>query len=299
MATWIFQANPDKFDIDGYLSQGSERITWLVNQYPDQILEGDQVFLWRAKGSGRYGPPGIIAECRVDSPVQSIPDEPEALPFWRDPSDDPSLPHLRVWLRVIHVADNSTMLTKDQLAGHPLLANVGPIRFGQATNYDVGENPSRELNLLWARSSLPRAVRPIDEQVEDAARSLERNNLDELLAKYGAERSHIGAKQPRRVEAITSVFERRAIVIAIARKRANYRCEIPDCPTPFFLSNIGEPYCEVHHIKPLSDGGADVIENAACLCANHHRELHVGENRERLKAQLLALRKEESFLEKS
>jgi 5-methylcytosine-specific restriction endonuclease McrA len=289
MATWIFQANPDRFDIDGYLSQQSERITWLVNQSQHQILQGDQVFLWRARGSGKYGPPGIIAECRVDSPVQNIPDEPEALPFWRDKSDDPSIPHLRVWLRVIRVADNSSMLTKDQLVIHPLLENVGPIAFANATNYEVKDDQGRELNLLWARASLPRRLLAIEEEVEGEARSLGTSSLEELLAKYEAAQRK-KTKDPRRFEASAVVFERDPLVIAIARKRASYRCEIPECSTPSFVVANGERYCEVHHIQPLAEGGADTIDNVACLCANHHREVHLGNKNNELRALLLQIR---------
>jgi 5-methylcytosine-specific restriction endonuclease McrA len=38
------------------------------------------------------------------------------------------------------------------------------------------------------------------------------------------------------------------------------------------------PYCEVHHVVFLSDGGADKIENVVCLCPTHHREAHFGKN---------------------
>jgi hypothetical protein len=32
MTSWIFQGNPNRFDIDGYLAFAPDRITWLVNQ---------------------------------------------------------------------------------------------------------------------------------------------------------------------------------------------------------------------------------------------------------------------------
>ncbi len=44
--------------------------------------------------------------------------------------------------------------------------------------------------------------------------------------------------------------------------------------TPF-LDVEGKPYLEVHHIKWLSKGGADSIENAIALCPNCHSKMHV------------------------
>ena len=42
------------------------------------------------------------------------------------------------------------------------------------------------------------------------------------------------------------------------------------------MDEDGIPYSEVHHIEPLSEGGEDVLENVACLCPAHHREVHIG-----------------------
>jgi predicted HNH restriction endonuclease len=49
-------------------------------------------------------------------------------------------------------------------------------------------------------------------------------------------------------------------------------------------------YADVHHIEPLSEGGEDVLENVACLCAAHHREIHVGQRASELVASLRAAR---------
>ena len=60
MPAWIFQGNPDKFDIDEYLARTAE-IQWSVGQKhlaPDMRV-GDERFLWRAAGTQR-GPSGII-----------------------------------------------------------------------------------------------------------------------------------------------------------------------------------------------------------------------------------------------
>ncbi|HDY7447493.1 TPA: HNH endonuclease [Vibrio vulnificus] len=45
---------------------------------------------------------------------------------------------------------------------------------------------------------------------------------------------------------------------------------------PFIKRSNGEPYLEVHHIIPLSQGGLDSLENVISLCPNCHRKIHFG-----------------------
>jgi len=47
-SVWIFQGNPDRFEIDANLAGSADRITWRVNKYADKIRIGDLVYLWRA-----------------------------------------------------------------------------------------------------------------------------------------------------------------------------------------------------------------------------------------------------------
>ena len=60
--TWIFQGNPDQFDLDAYLGTSPTQLPWLVTRYAQRIAVGDQVFIWRTQGSAqkdaaRCGPP--------------------------------------------------------------------------------------------------------------------------------------------------------------------------------------------------------------------------------------------------
>ena len=51
--TWIFQGNPDQFDLDAYLGTSPTQLPWLVTRYAQQIEVGDRVFIWRTKGSAK------------------------------------------------------------------------------------------------------------------------------------------------------------------------------------------------------------------------------------------------------
>jgi HNH endonuclease len=138
---------------------------------------------------------------------------------------------------------------------------------------------AREFNRLWleaetgnrgaAEASAAVAV------VADEAQRLEKLTLDELLAKYQAQNAQQPGRPARRVLNAYE-YDRKPLVITIARKRAGHRCEVHDCAHPTFETPEGVSYTEVHHIVPLADGGQDMITNVACLCPAHHREVHLG-----------------------
>ncbi len=88
----------------------------------------------------------------------------------------------------------------------------------------------------------------------------------------------IADHKPQRVLRSIQVFERSAAVIAWVRLRANHNCE--QCGQTGFYKDDGMPYVEVHHLKPLSEGGCDTPGNAAALCPGCHRRLHYGADRQ-------------------
>ena len=125
------------------------------------------------------------------------------------------------------------------------------------------------------------------------AERLETQELTQLLAKYAAQRN-AGVPRPSARVLSARAYERDPLVIAIGRKRADHRCEIEGCKHPSFETAQGLRYTEVHHIIPLADGGDDIIENVACLCAAHHREVHLGARAGHLALQLKTLRSADS-----
>ena len=54
MRHWIFQGNPDVFDINTYV-ENNDDLVWSVKQkhYTELIRPGDDVFLWRAAGKSK------------------------------------------------------------------------------------------------------------------------------------------------------------------------------------------------------------------------------------------------------
>jgi hypothetical protein len=71
----------------------------------------------------------------------------------------------------------------------------------------------------------------------------------------------------------TTRYNRDPNVIAWVIDQADGACEICERPAPFARAD-GSAYLEVHHLRPLSEGGPDTTDNAVAACPNCHRALH-------------------------
>jgi 5-methylcytosine-specific restriction endonuclease McrA len=395
MRTWIFQGNPDDYDIDGYLGSRPAQLVWLVTRYASEIAVGDRVYLWRNQGK-QSAIPGIIAEAIITAAPELRGEDPEGLRFWRIEGPRATSPQVRAVMRLVKVATAREVIRADWCNEDPILRGLPNLKMRAGTNYPIPPDQALRLDALWSRtgrdwtrsesiaglmayaetygkpvSRLPgspvarvaltvgRAVsgvyakvmnfrsldprasgsgmsgagdtdrdvwreffdpqssslrldalreeftrlwgaeQPVDALpadasavaaiVEDEADRLETLPLDQLLAKYAAQQSQSVTRPVGRVLTARD-YDRNALVITIARIRASHKCEIGDCQHPPFETPDGDPYTEVHHIVPLAGGGEDTIENVACLCPAHHREIHLGRQAAELTAQLTELR---------
>ncbi|SHI12036.1 HNH endonuclease [Bradyrhizobium erythrophlei] len=398
MQTWIFQGNPDEYDIDAYLASRPAQVVWLVSRYAKEIDVGDRVYFWRNQGS-RKAVPGIIAEGIVTAAPELRGEDPQGIQFWRTEGPRASAPQVRAVMRLVKVATSREVLRRDWCLEDPVLRDLANLKMQAGTNYRLTPEHAARLDALWTRtgrdwtrneslaglwayaqtfgqpvSRLPgspvatmaltigRAVsgvyakvmnfRSLDPRVPgegmsgageadravwgefydataaliqtaalrsefdrvwggtltdkppyaeasataaittDEADRLEELMLDQLLAKYEAQT----AVQPQRpaIRILSArAYDRNPLVIAIARLRASHCCEVPGCTHPAFETADRVQYTEVHHIVPLAAGGEDTIDNVACLCPSHHREVHLGVRAAELSARLMAIRSEQ------
>jgi hypothetical protein len=166
--------------------------------------------------------------------------------------------------------------------------------FYDATAGDLHhEELEREFSRLWQiageTASPPTEASNGEVMLHAEAKRLATSGLEALLARY---KKDVEARpsRPNTKSTSTRIYERSALVVAIAKLRAGNRCEVPDCKHPTFLDEDGITYSEVHHIEPLSEGGQDVLENVACLCPAHHREVHLGQRASELIAAVRVIR---------
>ncbi|AYN69076.1 HNH endonuclease [Euzebyella marina] len=142
-------------------------------------------------------------------------------------------------------------------------------------------NPTKNNNLK-APESWKRWMEhghPENNNVEDLGKVHRKfeNQVVEIL-KSGPINAPIGNLNPDRTLTTLNYFQRNPFVKAWVLQNSNGICEVCNKDAPF-NTDQGEFFLEVHHIKALSKGGSDTIENTIALCPNCHREIHHGTNR--------------------
>jgi len=90
-----------------------------------------------------------------------------------------------------------------------------------------------------------------------------------------------GQSKPSVINTRKIVYYRDPLVKAWVLENAKGMCECCNEKAPFIMEN-GHPFLEIHHIKPLSEGGSDTITNTIAICPNCHRKLHLGINRKKI-----------------
>lgn len=72
------------------------------------------------------------------------------------------------------------------------------------------------------------------------------------------------------------IYVRNPDVVAEALFQAKGTCGSCGAKAPFERRSDKTPYLEVHHVKPLAEGGYDSLDNVIALCPNCHRKAHFG-----------------------
>ncbi len=144
---WIFQANPDNFDLDGYLRVTSA-IKWTVRQrhLADRIAVGDRVFLWRAKGKGT-AVAGIVAAGNIVELPRVQPEHEAARGFWHEAQAGEAL---RVRIQIErHAINAKEIIRRDWLGDDPVLRGLRILKMASETNYVLDPEQEHRLEALW------------------------------------------------------------------------------------------------------------------------------------------------------
>ena len=145
----------------------------------------------------------------------------------------------------------------------------------------VGNNVKDKIKKLIERAGVidPKDYAPEfdDEALSEKVRKLIRRPLD------GKPR---GQLTPEKSRSNSSVYRRDPLVRAWVLQHAEGICECCKLKAPF-QSDDGALYLEVHHVRHLSAGGSDRIENAVAVCPNCHRALHYSAERQKLVEKML------------
>ncbi|MHA0044054.1 EVE domain-containing protein [Deinococcus sp. PEB2-63] len=141
-ATWIFQANPQQYDIAASLA--AERVElWNLRQHASKVKLGDRVLVWI---SGRKS--GIYAVGEVISAPMDQPDSTVGRQYWKSAGGH------QVWPRV-EVRYSQVLLDrplyKKYLEFDAALTQLAILRQPRGTNFAVSANEWEALN-SWLSS---------------------------------------------------------------------------------------------------------------------------------------------------
>jgi len=150
LSYYIFQGNPERFDIAGYLdqavSQNEPIIRWLVSRYSGEIAVGDTVFLWRSQGSNPKEA-GVIGMAKVLFSPQEMDDGTLAGSFWKGEKGEGL--QTRVELELTSVNTGSKQFIKrDWMGEDPVLSDLGILKMASGTNFPITQKQGTRLKQL-------------------------------------------------------------------------------------------------------------------------------------------------------
>ncbi|MCF6227916.1 MAG: HNH endonuclease [Planctomycetes bacterium] len=96
------------------------------------------------------------------------------------------------------------------------------------------------------------------------------------------DRAFVMAAPDDKIEYVREVFARDSGLVNQAKEAFGCACMCANCSNVFIKAD-GQPYIEVHHLQPLSEGGEDALRNLCVICAHHHRQVHFGRYDDRMR----------------
>jgi 5-methylcytosine-specific restriction protein B len=137
--TWIFQANPEYYDLAGALSSLKQQ-TWRVSAHENEMRVGDTVYLWESGINA-----GIVGSAKIDAEPKEIESNPEERSFGRDESRFASV-ETRAVLGIQQVFKNR--LLRSELLEDPVLQSLQVIRQPRGTNFLVTPAQAKRIEEL-------------------------------------------------------------------------------------------------------------------------------------------------------
>lgn len=139
ISVWIFQANPNRYDILNALSDDKigNKIHWLVNQHKNKIHKNHIGLIWMSGTDA-----GIYALTRIESEPGLMKEYPPERKYWYDSSEKEE--SIRVKMTIINKLTNKPILKRD-LKNIKGLEYLSIFKQYQGTNFPVSQ---KEWNII-------------------------------------------------------------------------------------------------------------------------------------------------------
>jgi len=101
---------------------------------------------------------------------------------------------------------------------------------------------------------------------------------DTIISELRKEIASEVSGRPETREATISIHVRDMKIAVLAKLMSEGKCRLCGKEGPFPDRTLGQPFLETHHVKWLSRGGKDSIDNTVALCPNCHGKMHHMDN---------------------
>ena len=141
--SWVFQANPKRFDIDAFLNERPKGVSWITPQSSDQMSVGDIVYIWRSKAGGPDYRSGVIAACIIEEPPIERSDDPNTAHYWMT-DEDRDVVRKRVELSIRSIYQRVSPIRSEALADDAL-SKCEFVKGRQQTNFLLTSETAQKL----------------------------------------------------------------------------------------------------------------------------------------------------------
>jgi putative restriction endonuclease len=156
-AAWLFQGNPKRFDVDGYL-RSHNYIYWGAPRHRGDFRLGDRCYIWRAGQVGGLIAVGTIAELPALISEVTRPDC-LGLPLFADETDSGNETKVGIEVEEKRFSQLDGYVPRSEFQTHPILCHSQIITTPQGSVFRLSADEAQAAESLW-RSSLTEALEP-------------------------------------------------------------------------------------------------------------------------------------------
>jgi hypothetical protein len=249
---WVFQGNPEKFDVDDYVVRYPELIYWRTPRYASQISVGDRAFVWRSGARAGAIAIGVVVE--PPTPGTGVM-HPEALgaDLWRSEDPDPAELRTGIHLEDVRLTAEEGCVLRTTAKEDDDLASAAIITMPNGTVFSLTSTQTAVLERMWGlgASALPSST------------SADFEGRRVLGAHFRRERSN--KLRDLKLAEVRALHGKYVCALCGINESSKYPVE------------LGRRIFEVHHLAPLAKAATPVrttLEDLAVLCASCHRAVH-------------------------